>query len=285
MTTPLSDMSISKNHRYAIIATDGDIMRVNLETLDAESFSINDLLVESLTFDFREDVYFVTRYSAPDHIYHLRSNLTDIVDTFGVGENLSEPVNFGLLRTDPTGVSLFVGQRDISPARIDKFDVTTDTPVFLGRTVHSGQYSIGSSMEDFAISPTHDELYVATTDFTPAIKVVDTTTLYRLVDFETVDQPVGVSIDRVGKELLAITNNFYTNKMYRFKLKPRGLLKEYDLLSDVWHGHGQPRGVAFDQQGKKAFIIHGHPDYEEMKVQVVDIRRSPCIDVASVEEM
>lgn len=270
----IADMAISKNNTFLDVAAGGVVSRFNLNTLKKlKEYSIAEVSITSVAFDSYERVVVFASSSSWGWIYYLNSAANRVIHQFGVGPNLNRQVYRGLLKADPSGTVLFVGETGLSPLSIYKLDITKPkAPLFLAEDAHG---SLGSNLRDFAISPRYNEIYVASGS-PYGIQVVDSNTLQPLALLSTGPYPVGVDVARSGERIFGLPQDPYDGFLYKFEAENRSLVEAYPLLADVLNGAGQVRGLAVDRFGEKAFVIHGntHPSIASMKVQIVDTAES-----------
>lgn len=102
-----------------------------------------------------------------ERLYIARIDGLSIVDTTDFQEvyngdptmNAFSWNNAGIMRLNPAGDKLYALNRGLSPASLYAFDVSTDTPVYLGEDCCHGCLGVG---RDFQVSEDGEQLYVAT---------------------------------------------------------------------------------------------------------------------------
>jgi len=262
---PISDMAFSKNKQFLAVASGDMVTFVKLKNLKSltKAFPTS---IRSLAFDANGKTFFVDNDANRSMIYHYDQKTDTVLNTFGVGPNLTTEPYQGLLKTDETGEILYVGERGISPLSIHKIDVSGTDPVFLAEDGHG---DLGSNLRDFVISPKYDELYVAS-GAPYGIQVVDSNTMEFITLLSTDPYPAGVDVDRYGDSIYGLPRSPYNNFLYKYDAQTRELINSYELLSQVLNGEGQIRGIAVERFDKKSFVIHGKDFNGELKVQVVD---------------
>ncbi|MCU7843902.1 MAG: hypothetical protein KZQ93_08695 [Candidatus Thiodiazotropha sp. (ex Monitilora ramsayi)] len=279
----ITDMALSKDHRWLDVVANGTVFRIDLNKLKINrTYNIpvgeGGKSVRSVAFNSRNQIYAVSLYGSSQYdmrseIYLLNWAGSKVIKSFGAdsGPNFYK----GMLKTDLTGTVLYVGEQGLSPLSIHKFDVLNPkAPVYLGKNGHG---ALGSNLRDFAISPRYNELYIASGS-PYGIQSVDADTLQQLVVNNTGPYPAGTSTSPLGDKIYGIPSSPYNNKLYEFDAKTDILLNEYALLSNVHNGKAMPRGIAIDAYGEKAFVVHGddHPSYASMELQVIDLNQQLC---------
>lgn len=283
----ITDMAISKDGSRLAVASAGNIIMVDLNTLRAGKINLpKELkgLIASVAFDQNRHMLCLKASSnlktnfVWSLIYHLTASGDTLINKFGIGSNLNESVYCGIIKTDITGKKLYVADRWRRPLIIHKIDITNPKkPVFLAKN-QDGE--LGGNLRDFTISPRYDEVYLASGS-PYGIQVVNSSTLRFITMLETGQYPCGVDVSRYGDKIYGIPeDNGKNNDAYEFNAKDRTLLESYQLLSEVDKGAARARGIAVDRFSEKAFVVHGRDEYDEsnktgqMKVQVVDVSGS-----------
>jgi len=265
-----ADIALSKNDKFLAISTGRSITRINLKNFKAKDFVIPESVegeIVSLAFGSKKNIFCGSSVDRQWGKLYLLDKKGMVINEFGVGPDLNQMVYCPLIKTDAKGRSLYIGYRGVSPTSIYKLDVTkNDKPVFIAEDEHG---ELGSNLRDFAISPTRNEIYVAS-GYPYGIQVVNSDNLRLISVLHTDAYPGSVDVSSDGKEIYGTATSPYNNFLYKFDAQNRQLIKSYPLLSEVWNGGPQPRGVCVADSGRKAFVIHGSDYYDSMQLQVVD---------------
>jgi DNA-binding beta-propeller fold protein YncE len=237
----ITDMAISKHNKRLDVVANGTVYSIELNKLSViRTYNIptddGGKPVRSVAFNHNNQIFAVSlngdsEYDLRSDIYLLNWSGTEVITTF-VGD-ATHGFYTGLLKTDPTGTILYVGEQGVSPMSIHKFDVQNyDNPVYLGDDEHG---SLGSNLKDFAVSPRYNEIYIASGS-PYGIQVVDADTLEQLSIYTTGAYPAGTAISPLGDKVYGLPASPYNNYLYEYDVETDTLINEYPLLSNVLNG-------------------------------------------------
>jgi len=268
-----SDMALSKDNNILAISG-GSLVLVDTQNLAIKVLNIG-MDVVSVAFDYKDNLYFSTTESW-GKIYYFDLAQEVIVHSFTPNKMVYRNA---LVKTDADGKTLYVAERGLSPASLYKFDVSGDEPVFVTEDQHG---ALGSNLRDFVISPDGKTIYMACGS-PYGIQVVDAGTIQRTALLSTGAYPGGVALDKFGIYVYGIPTSPYNNILYQFKTADVAKTRSFDLLSAVYNGQPNIRGIALSKNGDKAFIVHGTSS-AGFQVQVVDTEVNINDDVIAVLE-
>lgn len=268
----VADLALTKDNDSLGVIGGGYFTRIDLSTLRARTAGVPAEVsgqTMSLAFDSGNRIYVGTGYFTSGLVYVLNSRGSKVVNSFGLGPNLSLPTYHPLLQTDVTGDFLYVSDRGLSPLSIHKFDISHHKKVkYLADDAHG---SLGSNLRDFALSNRYDELYVAS-GYPYGIQVVDAASMEFVSLLDTGPYPAGVAVGPLGNEVFGIPSSSSNNFLFEFDAVTRTEIRSYVLESQVHNGQAWARGLAVDRFGEKAFVVHGgNTGTAVLKVQVLDL--------------
>ncbi len=270
---PVADMALTKSGHALGVVGGGFFTSIDLYRPRARSWSLPPEVTgeaTSIAFGALGHVYLGTGKNTFGWLYVLNWKATKVLTDFGLGPNESLSPYNPLLETDDTGTILYVSDRGLSPLSIHKFNITyVKNPGYLADDAHG---SLGSNLQDFALSNRFDELYVASGS-PYGIQVVDASDMSHVVTMTTGAYPTAVTVGPLGKKVFGAPGSPYNNFLFEFDAVTQTEIRSYVLEVQALNGQAQPRGLAVDRFGEKAFVVHGstHPSYLELKVQVIDL--------------
>ena len=270
---PVVDMALTKTGHALGVLAGGYFTQIELNRPRVHSWSLPAEVTgtpTSIAFGAFGHLFLGTGQNTFGWLYVLNWKGTKVIADFGLGPNENQSPYNPLLRTDDSGAILYVSDRGLSPLSIHKFNVAyVKNPQYMADDAHG---SLGSNMQDFALSNRFDELYVAS-GAPYGIQVVDASDMSHVVTMTTGPYPSAVTVGPLGKRVFGVPGSPYNNFLFEFDAVTQTEIRSYVLEAQVLNGQAQPRGLAIDRFGEKAFVIHGwtHPSYLELKVQVLDL--------------
>lgn len=263
-------MDISKDGKKLAVAT-GTITMVDLDTYATVNLSTGKSIVD-VAFDYAGFLYATTSDSW-GKIHKIDATSGAILSSFGTGSALGNSIYSGaMLSTDKTGKILFVGERDLSPASLYRFDIGGAAPVFIAEDDHG---AIGSNLQDFAISSPGDLVYLACGS-PYEIQVLSSATIDKVNSLNTGAYPAAVAIDPYNTVAYATASS--QNFLFTFDLATKTQIGKETLLSAGYNDEPQPRGVAVDRSGAKVFLIHGNSYPSTLRYQIQVVATTPPTD-------
>ena len=270
---PVADLALTKSGHALGVVGGGFFTSIDLYRPRVRSWALPAEVTgeaTSIAFGALGHVFLGTGRNTFGWLYVLNWKATKVLTDFGLGPNETLPPYNPLLRTDDTGTILYIADRGLSPLSIHKFNVTyTKNPGYLADDAHG---SLGSNLQDLALSNRFDEVYVASGS-PYGIQVVDASDMSHVVTMTTGAYPTAVTVGPLGKKVFGAPGSPYNNFLFEFDAVTQTEIRNYVLDVQALNGQAQPRGLAIDRFGEKAFVIHGstHPSYLELKVQVIDL--------------
>ena len=269
---PVRDMALKKGGGTLGVIGGGFLTTIDLNKFRARSGALPSAVsgeTMSLAFDAGDRIYVGTGLNGWGWIYVLSRRGNRVINDFGLGPNLTWSAYNPLLETDATGTILYVSDRGLSPLSIYKIDISDyKNPQYLADDAHG---SLGSNLQDYALSNRYNEVYVASGS-PYGIQVVDAADMGLLALLTTGAYPAGVAVGPLGERIFGLPSSPYNNFLYEFDAATRTETASYVLDSQVPNGKAWPRGVAVDRFGQKAFVVHGgNLSGAVLKVQVIDV--------------
>lgn len=234
---------------------------VDLDTLGTRSVTVdpmpNEEALQTVAFDDRGRVYVGTRYVPPsgkhDNLMRVNADTGLVELTFG------GHVNWPLLRTDPTGMTLFCGETNASPNTMRTFDVSGDEPTLLFQSPFG---ALGGILSDFAPYKYEGKVFVSAGS--PYGVQVVSNTLEPISIWSTGAYGQDVALDGDQEAVFALAHEH----VYKFNANDGQPLGIYRLPTN--HSACQ---VAADRPGLKAFVTTRSQPYDAddcAKIVVLD---------------
>jgi hypothetical protein len=227
---------------YVIAKSTGSVLRINANTLAIEKTItlgvtlLNSIVVigDTLWYSWGDQWGSIGRYNLTTDV-----NETQVISS----------IYYGLLRAAPgqTGI-LYVGEQGQSPADIQKFDISGNTPVLL-KTIDDA----GSNLGDFKISADGTKIWSASGAPYNIVEIRTSDMVLSGTTFNTGAYPVAV--DRItvnGIELLVGgTASWYDTDLHVFQASNPAITTSYETSYDIPSG-----GVAFSKNATKVYSVN-----------------------------
>jgi hypothetical protein len=238
---------------YVIGKSLGSVIRINANTLAVEKTInlgvslLNSIVVigDTLWYSWGDQEGYIGRYNLT----------TDVNETKIIGYNINniDIYSGSLLRATPTqpGI-LYVGAQDVSPANIQKIDISVNPPVLLARTEHG---PMGSNLGDFKISADGSKIWSACGAPYYIVEIRTSDMLLSGTTFDTGAYPTAVDHTTVnGTEMLVggIASYSSTEKdIYVFQASNPAISDSYTTGSDSNRGN-----IAISKNASQVYSVH-----------------------------
>jgi hypothetical protein len=241
---------------YVIAKSLGSVMRINANTLAVEK-TIN-LGVSSLNSIAVIDDMLWYCWGDQGAGYIGRYNLTtDVNETKVIGYTINSiDVYAGsLLRTTPTqpGI-LYVGAQDVSPANIQKIDISVNPPVLLARTEHG---PMGSNLGDFKISEDGTKIWSASGSPYSIVEIRTSDLVLSGTTFDTGPYPTAVDRTTVNGSEVVVggIDDSNGNDIFVFKASDPSIMESYQTGTDSLRGD-----IAVNASATRIYAVHTKSD-------------------------
>jgi DNA-binding beta-propeller fold protein YncE len=275
----LTDLAISKDGRYLAAGTSFAIVRIDLQSLEPETFALPapfPSTVQSLTFDAGGRLIILGWRS---HAYVIDLEAGEVVQSFGWGQH-SWPFPIGHVETDATGETLWIVSSYSNPSRVFEFDVSDPHHAVPVGDTHT-DHEIGSFARDFAVGPDGRELYLAPGN-PYGVQVLEATSLSLVGFLPGILGPSAVTLSPSGRDVFFPVGSVYSSdRIFHYGTGTRELLFEYFLEDRVLNDLTRPRGLAVDHTGRRLYVAHGNSSqFNPSSVMlVIDLGREVGIDI------